>query len=283
MNKSLLLFGHMALTFALFCSCSDDTSAGPAKPVAPTGSTAVVGAITQTTAECGGSITSDGGADVTGREVCWNTNATPITADNFISDGTGAGDFASSLTGLTAAPSITVTDSDGNVYRTVTIGTQVWMAANLKVTRYRNSDALPSVTDGFAWEALTTGAYRNFDNSPKSAAVYGRLYDWHAVNDSRNIAPERWHVATASDWMTLMSYVGSDPGGKLKDTGTVHWLSPNTGATNQTGFTALLGGSAVIKGHMVLWARSPISGKPQNTTAAEHVFAVCISAMPSLP
>jgi len=149
----------------------------------------------------------------------------------------------------------TVTDIDGNVYQTITIGDQEWMAENLKVTHYRNGDPIPHVTDGATWGALTTGAYCEYDNNPSNVATYGRLYNWYAVDDSRNIAPEGWHVPTDEEWKQLEMYLGmsqaeadgsswrgTDEGGKLKESGTTHWASPNTGATNESGFTALPGG-----------------------------------------
>ncbi len=134
----------------------------------------------------------------------------------------------------------TVTDFDGNVYQTVTIGEQVWMAENLKATHYRNGDPIPNVADFSEWVWLTTGAYCEYI----SVATYGRLYNWYAVDDSRGLAPEGWHVPTDAEWQTLVDYLGggSVAGGKMKETGTTHWNSPNTGATNESGFSALPGG-----------------------------------------
>lgn len=138
----------------------------------------------------------------------------------------------------------TVTDYDGNVYHTVIIGTQVWMVENLKTTHYRNGTAIPNVTDVSAWNSLTAGAYCNYNNNANNVATYGRLYNWYAVNDSRNIAPEGWHVATDEEWTGLTDLLGGESvaGGKLKEAGTLHWPSPNTGATNEVGFSALGGG-----------------------------------------
>jgi len=140
----------------------------------------------------------------------------------------------------------TVTDYDGNVYDTVHIGTQVWLKENLKVTHYRNGDSIPNVTDDVQWVNLTTGAaYCNYDNDVNAAITYGRLYNFYAVSDNRSICPTSWHVPTDIEWTTLITYLGGEnvAGGKLKETGTTHWQSPNTGATNETGFTALPGGS----------------------------------------
>lgn len=138
----------------------------------------------------------------------------------------------------------TITDIDGNVYHTVTIGTQVWMVENLKVTHYRNGDSIPNITDGTEWGSLKTGAYCNYNNDPNNAGTYGRLYNWYVVIDSRKICPAGWHVTTYRDWEILETYLGGVPiaGGKIKEAGTEHWESPNIGATNTSGFTALPGG-----------------------------------------
>ncbi|OFX32082.1 MAG: hypothetical protein A2X08_17780 [Bacteroidetes bacterium GWA2_32_17] len=138
----------------------------------------------------------------------------------------------------------TVTDIDGNVYNTITIGTQVWMAENLKTTKYRDGTTIPNVTDNTAWSNLTTGAYCDNSNLSSNSDTYGKLYNWYAVADVHNICPTGWHMPTDAEWSVLTTYLGGESvaGGKLKETGTTHWESPNTGATNETGFTALPGG-----------------------------------------
>lgn len=140
----------------------------------------------------------------------------------------------------------TVSDSDNNVYKTITIGTQTWMAENLRTTKYRNGESIPEVTSNTEWKNLTSGAYSNYGNTSDvdAIATFGRLYNWFAVTDSRNLAPTGWHVATDADWTTLTTFLGGESvaGGKLKETGTTHWNSPNTGADNSTGFTALPAG-----------------------------------------
>jgi uncharacterized protein (TIGR02145 family) len=147
-----------------------------------------------------------------------------------------------------------VTDIDGNVYHTVVIGTQVWFVENLRTTRYRNGDLISCVSDSADWRSSTTGAYCNYRNNLKNSAVYGCLYNWYAVTDSRNIAPIGWHIPSDAEWTTLSNYLGGESvaGGKLKATGTTLWTSPNTGATNSSGFTGLPGGyrhfSATYKG-----------------------------------
>jgi len=135
-------------------------------------------------------------------------------------------------------------DIDGNEYKTMVIGEQCWGKENLKATHYRNGDPVPNVTDGEEWAGLFTGAYCDYINDPANVATYGRLYNWFAVIDSRNIAPNGWHVPTDAEWQTLVDYLGGDAvaGGKLKEAGTMHWNSPNTGATNESGFTAFPGG-----------------------------------------
>ena len=136
-----------------------------------------------------------------------------------------------------------VTDIEGNVYKTITIGTQTWMAENLKTTKYRNGDPIANVTENTGWSALSTGAYCWFKNDAATyKGTFGALYNWYAVADSRNIAPTGWHVSTSAEWTTLTTYLGTDPGSQLKETGVTHWITPNTGATNKSGFTALPGG-----------------------------------------
>lgn len=128
----------------------------------------------------------------------------------------------------------------------LTICCQSWMTTNLDVDRYRNGDPIPHVTDPAAWAVLTTGAYCYYNNdSATYAADYGKLYNWYAVNDPRGLAPEGWHVPTHFEWTTLTDCLGglSVAGGLMKETGTTHWLSPNTDATNFSGFTGLPGGS----------------------------------------
>lgn len=140
---------------------------------------------------------------------------------------------------------IPCTDRDSNNYAVVKIGDQWWMAENLKTTRYRNGDTIPRVTDTMEWMNLSSDAYCNYYNDTNNSPVYGKLYNWFAVTDSANIAPEGWHVSNDGEWQVLIDYLGGydAAAGKMKETGTVHWASPNTGATNKCGFTGLPGGS----------------------------------------
>lgn len=138
----------------------------------------------------------------------------------------------------------TVTDVEGNVYHEISIGPQTWMVENLKTTKFRNGDPIPNVTDNTAWENLTNGAYCVYNNDAANITTFGMLYNWYAVNDSRKIAPDGWHIPTDAEWSALRSYLGGATvaGGKLKSTGTVNWDTPNTGASNSSGFSAMPGG-----------------------------------------
>jgi uncharacterized protein (TIGR02145 family) len=133
----------------------------------------------------------------------------------------------------------------------VTIGTQTWAACNLNVSEYSDGTSIPEVQDPTAWAALTTGAWCWYNNdSVTYAATYGKLYNWYAVNDTRGLAPSGWHIPTDAEWTILTNYLGgtSIAGGKMKKNGTSNWKSPNTGATNESGFSALPGGSRESNG-----------------------------------
>ena len=141
-----------------------------------------------------------------------------------------------------------VTDIDGNTYKTVQIGTQVWMAENLKTAKYSDGTTIPNVTDKTQWSNLTTGAWCYYDNNVAKNAKYGKLYNWYAVskttNGNKNVCPKGWHVPSDSEWTVLTDYLGGESvaGGKLKEVGTANWISPNTEATNMSLFTGLPGG-----------------------------------------
>jgi uncharacterized protein (TIGR02145 family) len=134
-----------------------------------------------------------------------------------------------------------VTDKDGNVYKTVIIGTQEWTCENLTAEHYRNGDVIPQVQDFDAWSKLTSGAWCYFENSSENGKMYGKLYNWFAVNDPRGLAPEGWHIPTDAEWTTLINKNGGEKtaGKKLKSK--VGWLE-NTLATNELGFSAIPGG-----------------------------------------
>jgi uncharacterized protein (TIGR02145 family) len=136
-----------------------------------------------------------------------------------------------------------VRDIDGNAYATIQIGKQVWMAENLRTTRYRDGSTIPNVTGNTAWEQLNSGAWCNYDNSPVNDTTYGKLYNWYAAANPL-ICPQGWHVPTDAEWTVLTCYLGGlqVAGGKMKSTGTQYWDAPNTGATNESGFSGLPGG-----------------------------------------
>jgi uncharacterized protein (TIGR02145 family) len=136
-----------------------------------------------------------------------------------------------------------VVDIEGNSYKTVRIGTQVWMAENLKTTKYRNGDIIETTNPAnLIVPNDNTSKYQwAYDGNESNVATYGRLYTWYAATDNRNVCPTDWHVPSDAEWTTLATYLGGD-GGKLKETGTIHWQSPNAGATDESDFTALPGG-----------------------------------------
>jgi uncharacterized protein (TIGR02145 family) len=245
----------------------------------PVVTTAAIPGVTSYAALGGGDVTSDGGAAVTARGVVYGTSPNPTIQGASTSNGTGTGAFTSQLTGLTAAtnyfvrayatnsvgtaygnevtfttlsagpqpcPGVpTVTDVDGNSYATVQIGTQCWTQSNLRVSKYRDGSSIPNITDNTLWSQTntsSTGAWCNYSNDANNGTTYGKLYNWYAVNDSRGLCPTGWHVASDAEWTTLTTYLGgtSVAGGAMKST--TGWTSPNTGATNSSGFTGLPGG-----------------------------------------
>jgi uncharacterized protein (TIGR02145 family) len=151
--------------------------------------------------------------------------------------------------GLTGCQSNSVKDIDGNKYRTIKIGTQVWMSQNLKTTRYNDGTAIPLVIKYDDWAALTTPAYCWYNNDSVNKEVYGALYNWYAVN-TKKLCPEGWHVPTDEEWNELRTNLGDigNAGKALKESGTIHWKSPNSDASNTSGFTALPGGYRDYKG-----------------------------------
>jgi len=144
----------------------------------------------------------------------------------------------------------TVTDIEGNIYKTIKIGDQWWMAENLQTGQYRNGTVIPLVTDNSAWSNLTTPGYCWYENEKSTYGLtYGALYNWYTV-ETGNLCPTGWHVPTVAEWIVLTNFLGglNVAGGKLKESGTTHWTSPNVGATNKVGFKALPGGNRSING-----------------------------------
>jgi uncharacterized protein (TIGR02145 family) len=192
------------------------------------------------------------------------TNGTGVLIYSITGTPTSAGNasFEISLGGKTCSFNVTVddvaqtvgipgpniTDVDGNSYKTVTIGTQQWMAENLKVSKYSDGTMIPNVTDNTEWKNNTTGAWSYYNNDVANNAKYGKLYNWYAVspttNGNKNVCPTGWHAPTDSEWTVLTDYLGgvSVAGGKMKIVGAINWNSPNTDATNTYLFSALPGG-----------------------------------------
>jgi uncharacterized protein (TIGR02145 family) len=234
-------------------------------------STTSITDISASTVTIGCNISRNGGSAVTVSGVCYDTNQNPTIDNNKTTDGGGIGSFTSNITGLTANTYYVrayatnaagtsygnevripfylnftgpeVTDVDGNTYKSVRIGDQIWMARNLKVTKYRDGTAIPNVTNDNTWANLAGGAYCDWYNDATNGAIYGHLYNYYTVVDDRQLCPTGWHVPTSVEWTTLINFLGgyNVAGGKLKKTGTTHWDSPNTGANNLSGFTALAG------------------------------------------
>jgi uncharacterized protein (TIGR02145 family) len=234
--------------------------------------TTAVTSRSQTSATCGGTITSEAGSEstITARGVCWNTEKNPSVANDTTINGAGQGSFTSIMTQLNPDTNYYVrayaiigvdviygneiivrtykseveTDSEGNEYNLITIGGQVWMVENLKTTKYFDGRPIPTVKDNVAWGKLPTPGYCWYKNDEvKYKNDYCALYNWYAVNTD-SICPKGWRVPDNEDWEKLTAYLGGDQtaGGKLKEPGTSHWLSPNTDATDETGFTGLPGG-----------------------------------------
>ena len=145
-------------------------------------------------------------------------------------------------------PGLNITDSEGNSYKTVKIGTQTWMAENLKVSKFNDGTTIPNITDNNQWENNTIGAWCYYNNDAANNAKYGKLYNWFAIspttNGNKNVCPTGWHLPSDAEWTVLTDYLGgaSVAGGKLKEVGTTNWASPNTDATNASLFTGLPGG-----------------------------------------
>lgn len=133
-----------------------------------------------------------------------------------------------------------ITDGDGNTYETVIIGTQEWITTNLKTTSYNDGTAIPNITLSEQWKGLATSGYCWFDNAAGNKEIYGGLYNWHAVSTGK-LCPDGFHVPTREEWIALRTFLGNDAGGAMKSVSGL-WESPNEGATNSSGFSALPGG-----------------------------------------
>jgi len=240
----------------------------------PSVTTGDVTNITITTATCTGNVTADGKADVTARGICWSTSENPTTSNNKTINGLGLGSYTTTISGLSPNTTYHVrayaTNSigtaygeqktfktednsfidrrDGKVYKYVTIGNQVWMAENLA---YLPSVVAPKTIDfGKGYKYYYVYGYYGTSVTEAKAhtnyTTYGVLYNLPAALSA---CPSGWHLPTDAEWTTLTTYLGGEEvaGGKMKETGTAHWDSPNEGATNESGFTALASGDCYIE------------------------------------
>ncbi|MBN2610558.1 MAG: hypothetical protein JXB00_03290, partial [Bacteroidales bacterium] len=248
--------------------------------------------ITPTTATIGGNVISDGGATIISKGVCWSTSPNPDITNNITLDGDGVGTFVSNLTGL--LPNTTyyirayatnnagvgygnevsfttvlheiingTTDGEsGFAYRTVKIGSQIWMAENL-TEAYNPYKPIPLVEDGIAWGSLSTPAYCWYNNDINNKDTYGTLFNNYVLDFGKVCVPG-WHVPSKAEWIILEDYLGGAnvAGGKMKESGTTHWSSPNIGATDLYGFSALPAGQRNLQdgsftglgGHSYFWS-----------------------------
>lgn len=245
--------------FILLLSCK--------KEELPSISTTEVSELGLLTATSGGNITADGNADITARGVCWADHENPVLADHFTSDGTGIGSFTSNLSGLVPGTkyylrayatnskgtqygepviftTFSVVDFDKNLYHSVKIGTQEWLAENLKVTHFQNGDIIPNITADAEWSTLTSPGYCSYNNLSSNMNTYGGLYNFYTAKDIRNVCPAGWHVPVMDEWITLFSFLGNEftADVRLREAGILHWTK-ETGADNSTGFTMLPGGN----------------------------------------
>lgn len=159
----------------------------------------------------------------------------------------------------------------------IIIGNQIWTCTNLDVTTFRNGEVIPQVTDPTAWDNLTTPAWCYYNNDPANGAIYGKLYNWHAVRDPRGLAPNGYHIPTSDEWDTLMNYLGGElvAGGKIKSVGTTLWGSPNVAATNESCFTALPGGFRYYQGFDTINFRANFwTYTEDGTYSANYIYAI---------
>jgi uncharacterized protein (TIGR02145 family) len=273
----------------------NEVSFSTIKSSTPVLTTSEVSSIRQKSAISGGSITSDNGSTVVVRGLCWSLDANPTTSDSKSLSGSGSGDFSSLITGLEVNTTYHVrayatnregtsygndivfttivygqlADIDGNAYNTIIIGSQEWMAENLKTTKYSNGDPIPNVPVDDDWSQLYDGAYCWYDNSELlNKETYGALYNWFAGADSRNVCPQGWHVPADADWTVLTEYLisnGYGYGGSGEDiakslAATSGWTSNTTEGTignypesnNSSGFSALPGGVRIKSGNFAV-------------------------------
>jgi uncharacterized protein (TIGR02145 family) len=297
-------------SLVIFYGCKKEK---PSSTTIPILTTIDVTSITQNAAVAGGSISSDGGSTIIEKGICWSTDTMPTILSSKSSCGSDTSRYLCDIDNLIVNSTYcvcsyaindhgigygnkvyfttpggkkgTVTDVDGNVYPTVTIGNQVWMAENLKTTKYRNGDPIPFISTASGhfyknWCDLTTGAYCFYYDNTNNLQTYGNLYNWWAVNDPRKIAPTGWHIPSIEDWKLLIRNIGGEKiaGGNLKEIGTEHWIESNIGATDIYDFAARPGGelqsfdcSLVIINYLALfWSSSSFNNNNGYYFMLEH-------------
>ena len=146
----------------------------------------------------------------------------------------------------------TMVDQDGNTYKTIAIGSQLWMAENLRTAKYRNGEMIPNVTDSVLWGNLTTGAWAHYNNDSQNECPHGKLYNWYTVKDSRNLCPTGWHVPNEDEWTTVINFLDPNANGgntspntagtKMKSAEPQYWLNPSINGSNESGFSGLASG-----------------------------------------
>ena len=252
-------------------SYGEDLTFTTAAPGLPTLTTATLSSLGLTAVTTGGEISDDGTGAITNRGVCWSSTPGPDITDNTTSNGAGTGAFTSSITGLTENSTYYVRafatnaagtaygnqivfttdfrDADDNIYSAVHIGSQIWMGENLKTTQFENGDPIPTTSNDISTETDPIYQWAYLSN-PANISTYGRLYTWYVAHDTRNVCPTDWHVPSDLELESLKTYLGGEAvaGGKLKETGTSHWQTPNTDATDEVGFKALPGGYRLPNG-----------------------------------
>jgi len=274
--KSIFRLSVIILIIILNLSCKKKDTV----ILSPIVTTTPVSEILYTTATSGGTVTEDGGDPNVLRGVCWGTSSNPTIENSRTIDGSGTGEFTSSIYGLSLGTSYhlrayatnsagtvygsgisftthitgikfnssltygTVTDIEGKNYKTIPIGIQVWMAENLKTSKLNDGTPIPLVTNNAEWSNLLTPGYCWFENNDTLYEnIYGAHYNWFAVSTGK-LCPAGWHIPSDSEWQILVDYLGGSDisGSKIKEAGSNNWALANTDATNSSGFTALPSG-----------------------------------------
>jgi hypothetical protein len=272
MKKLITLI--LGITLVYSCSTSSDGNGNNTTtvvPVAPSNLTGTVASTTQINLSWTDNSTNETGFKIerktgTGTFAIVGTIGTDVRTfnDNGLTSSTtysyrvysynsggNSPTYSNELT-ITTTSNTSILDFDGNSYPLVTIGNQVWTKTNLNVSRYRNGDIIPQVTDSNQWLTLTTGAWCYYQNATSIGITYGKLYNWYAVTDPRGLAPVGYHIPNTTEWSTMINFLDPNAngglttpnvsGGAMKEAGTINWLAPNTSALNSSEFTGLPGG-----------------------------------------